>query len=458
MIRTLQKKFVLTAMTAVSVLLLVVLGALNISNAVSNSQQTERILDELSAQLGAGMFDGSFPPEPMSGQDFAPMGSPPGDSMGNPPEGPMGNPAPGSEPQPDTAQMSSGMRPFRSFLQEPMGENLRLSSLYFTVLLDGQGQIVSTDVSHIASVSEEDAGELALGLDLDSGKGSVSSYHYKIYNTPEGNSRIVFLDTEARRVSVLRVLLLSALMGLISWLLMLVLVRALSRRAILPIAQNMERQRQFVTDAGHELKTPLAIILANVDAMELRGGESKYSRNIRTQALRLSDLMKNLLTLARMDEHSVLDRASVLDFSSLCGESFEMFREPAALRKISFRTDLASGLSVRGDRSMLDQLCSILGDNAVKYCPEGGEIAVSLRPDSRGCCLCVKNSVTEAPDAARLFDRFYRSDSSRNQKSGGFGIGLSAAQSIVRLHNAEISAELTDDNSALMFLVHFPTV
>ncbi len=454
MIRTLQKKFVITAMTAVTVLLLVVLGALNISNAISNSKQAERTLDELSGQFGAGIFNGDIPPEPISGQNFGQPVGPMGDPSGNPPDISPSD----FEPQPDSQALSLEGRPFRGFLQEPMGENLRLSSLYFTVLLDGQGQIISTDVSHIASVSEEEAVELALTLNNDRRKGSVASYRYKIYATPEGNSRVIFLDTGARRVSVMRVLMLSALLGLISWLLMLVLVKALSRRAILPIAENMERQRQFVTDAGHELKTPLAIILANVDAMELRSEENKYSRNIRAQALRLSDLMKNLLTLARMDEHSVLDHSSVFDFSSLCGESFEMFREPAVLKKISFHTDLLSGISVRGDRNMLEQLCSILGDNAVKYCPEGGEISVTLRPEGRGCCLRVANTVTEAPDAARLFDRFYRSDSSRNQKSGGFGIGLSAAQAIVRLHNAEISAELNDDNSALMFLIHFPAV
>ena len=316
--------------------------------------------------------------------------------------------------------------------------------------------MVRTDVSHIASVTEEEAAELALGLDVDQTGGSAGSYRYKIFPRPEGGYRVVFLDSGVRRNAVMRVALLSLLLGSVSWLLMLALVMALSRRAIRPIAENMERQRQFVTDAGHELKTPVAIILANVDAMELRGGESKYSRNIRSQAVRLGELMKNLLTLARVDEYSVLEQPQRLDFSSLCREVFLPFREAAELKHIRYGMDLADALELTGDRTLLAQLCSILADNAVKYCPEGGEITVSLRSENRRICLRVSNTVTEVPDLDRIFDRFYRADSSRNQKSGGFGIGLSAAQTIARLHRAELTAGHDLASGLLSFSVCFP--
>ena len=237
---------------------------------------------------------------------------------------------------------------------------------------------------------------------------------------------------------------LSGLLGLLAWIAMLALVTALSRRAIRPIAENIERQRQFVTDAGHELKTPLAIILANLDALELRGGESKYSRNIRGQATRLSALMQNLLTLARLDESSGLPDASPLSLTELTRESVEMFRAPAELRQIRLSEALAEGVSVTGSRTLLQQLLSTLLDNAVKYCPEGGEIAVRLREEERAV-LSVSNTVgEERPALDRLFDRFYRSDSSRNQK-GGFGIGLSAAAAIVRQHKGEIDAHYEGD-------------
>ena len=237
---------------------------------------------------------------------------------------------------------------------------------------------------------------------------------------------------------------------------MFMLVVVLSGRVVKPVAESYDKQKRFITDAGHELKTPLSIILANVDALELRGGETKYSRNIRTQAKRLSDLMKNLLTLARWDEASTLEKPEPLDFSTLCEEAFSMFREPAELRSLRFSLDIHPELYVEGDRSLLSQLCSILGDNAVKYCSDGGEIRVTLEPDAKSCVLNVENSVAEMPDITSLFDRFYRSDSSRNQKSGGFGIGLSAAESVARLHKGSIIAAGDESGKTLHFQVRLP--
>ena len=463
MIRTLQKKFIITAMTAVTVLLLVVLGVLNVVNAFSNTRQSEALLDELAMRSVSLSFSGG--PREENGQNFGTQdrpaetggpafGSPPPEGEGSGGPGFAGDPGsapadqPGSQPGQEPFSGENGRRR-RGFLDDPMDENTQLSAVYFTVELDERCAVKSVDVSHIATVSEEEASAMALNLDVDQEAGTVEDYRYKIFSTPEGGYRVVFLDSATRHRSVLRVLLLSVLLGGLSWLLMLGLVVLLSKKAIRPIAENMERQRQFVTDAGHELKTPLAIILANVDAMELRGGESKYSRNIRAQAQRLSELTKNLLTLARMDETALQQNAETFDFSDLCTESFGMFREAAELKRITFETDIISGIAYHGDRAQLAQLCSILGDNAVKYCPEDGAIAVHLAEEGRNIQLTVSNSVQEAPDTDRMFDRFYRSDSSRNQKSGGFGIGLSAAQSIVQLHRGSITADYDEESKQL---------
>ena len=441
MIRTLQKKFVVTAMIAVTVLLVVVLGALNVFNTVSNLRQSDRLLDELARQSMFSMPSDSFSSRPPAGT--------PDDATA------AGMDAAGSDAAPEAPWGRLGNRR-RGFLDEPLDDNMRMSALYFTVDLDERCQVLHTDVSHIASVTEEEAAAFALGLDVDETEGSVSSYRYRIYHRPDGGTSVVFLDGAARRTAVLRVALLSLLLGSVGWLLMLALVIALSRRMIRPIAENMERQRQFVTDAGHELKTPVAIILANVDAMELRTGENKYSRNIRTQAGRLGDLMKNLLPLARVDEYSVLEQPQTVDLSALCQEIFVSFREAAELKHIRYLLAIEDSLLVQGDRTMLSQLCSILADNAVKYCPEDGEIQISLAPDGRRSCLRVSNTVTEVPDLSRIFDRFYRADSSRNQKSGGFGIGLSAARTIARLHKAELAADYDGRSEMLCFSVRFP--
>ncbi len=402
MIRTLQKKFIVTAMIAVTVLLLVLLGAINAVNAVSASRESDQLLELVAAQEGFG-------PAPR--------------------ERPAGLADPGRQ----------------GLFQRTPNEDDRLSAPSFSVRFTAAGELESVDLARVASLTEEEAASLGREA-LASGRtgGRLGNRKFKIVDPSPDRRTVVFLDVSNQRFDLLRVAALSGLLGLAAWIAMLALVAALSRRAIRPIAENIERQRRFVTDAGHELKTPLAIILANLDAMELTGQESKYSRNIRSQASRLSTLMQNLLTLARIDENAALPDAAPLSLTELCRESAEMFRAPAELRRLTLSADIAEGVSVNGSRAMLQQLLSTLLDNAVKYSPEGGEIGVRLRQEDRAV-LRVSNDVgEERPDITRLFDRFYRSDSSRSQK-GGFGIGLSAAQAIVRQHKGEIEAHYEGD-------------
>ena len=413
MIRTLQKRFVVTAMTAVTVLLVVLLGVLNIVNALSAAREKERLLDSLLVQESLGMMDmRDFPEgtEPGLPQDF--------------------------RTDPDR----------RGFFQQPMDEDARLGAVFFSVWLDAEGQVQSANMRRIASVSEEEARTMALeAAALGRSDGRLDQFLYKIHSIPEGGSVILFLDNSTQHYSTLRIAALSVLVGLLCWGAMLALVIALSRRAIRPIAENMERQRQFVTDAGHELKTPLAIILANLDAMELMGGESKYSRNIRSQARRLTGLTQNLLTLARIDESGTALGTEALPFSEMTGEALEMFREPAALKQLQVAAEIAPQVTVQGNRTQMNQLLSILLDNAVKYAPEGGALSVTLSREGQAV-LRVSNSVgPERPPLDKIFDRFYRADSSRNQKEGGFGIGLSAAQAIVQLHKGSLDAAYEDD-------------
>ena len=397
MIKTLQKKFIVTAMIAVTVLLAAVLGLVNVVNAATLSRQDGELLSSLAMQEGFG------PAQPFD------------------------------EP-----------REHRGMFREPMTEDRRLSALFFTVRFDGDGKVVGSNLRQIASVDEQEAEELARQvLDDEKGCGRVGDLRFQIVEPAEGFRTVIFLDVSAGRYAVRRYALLSLLAGALAWVAMLALVCALSRRAIRPIAENMERQRRFVTDAGHELKTPLAIIQANLDAMELTGGESKYSRNIRSQTQRLSGLTRTLLTLARMDESQAPPAPEELDYSALVRESLEMFRAPAELKELRLTDQIGEGVRVRASREQLGQLLSILLDNAVKYCPRGGALGRGLSGGEHPL-LTISNSTEMPVDTDHIFDRFYRGDSSRNQQSGGYGIGLSAARAIVRLHKGEISARWSE--------------
>lgn len=411
--KTLQKKFVITAMAAISVLLLILLGAIN----GLNFWQTDRLLETLTRQAAA-----------------APRSEP------------------GMLPFPDM----SGKREPGDFFSPPVTEDHAMSARYFCVWFDREGSVARTDIGRISSVSGEEAKEYAEKI-YEQGKesGRLNRFEYRRMPARDRQGELLlFLDTSAQRYALLLVLALSAGIGILCWFGMLLLVILLSNKAILPIARNLEKQKQFVTDAGHEIKTPLAIIMANTEAMELCGGETKWSRNIKAQTARLGGLMQNLLVLARLDEGVGELPASDFSMSRLLEEALPTFCESAALKNVMIEAKIGQGIELHSNRENLLRLVSILLDNAVKYVPKGGEIAVTLKRQGRETLLQVENDCEELPvdEPEKLFDRFYRGDSARTQKSGGYGIGLSAAQAIVENCKGEIRAEYRGD-SRIVFTV-----
>ena len=396
MTKALQKKFVVTAMAAITLLLLLLLGAINVVNSVLVSGEIERTLELIWQSEGGG--DGLFPPP-----DPAPRG---------PEEGPKN------------------------------AHDTVLSSNYFLVRYDQEGAVAKVAVSRTSAVTEEEAQELAAQVYAgEREEGQVSRFRYLRREAPQGGGVTVVF-------SYIRVLLLSAAAGLGCWGLMLVFVILLSRRAIRPIAENIERQKQFVTNAGHEIKTPLAIIQSNTEALELYQGESKWSRNIKTQTRRLDGLMKNLLTLARMDEGAGQTKTEDLSLSDLTARAIWDFAQPMEARKLILRADVQPEVWMQGDPAQLEQLLSLLMDNAVKYADEGGTVWVSLQKQEKRVCLSVRNTCGTLPDVPpeKLFDRFYRFDAARTQKTGGYGIGLAVARSIAAANRGTLRARYDSPN------------
>lgn len=417
MVKVLQKKFIVTAMAAVSVLLLVLIGAINTANCWISSRQTSRQLEML-ADTEKQMMERDR--KERENWDFRP-----------PVSGDKG-----------------------SFFDPPIDEDMAMSLRFFTVCLDKANQVVRKDTSRIASVSGEEAQAYAQQV---AKKEQISGYlyHFKyqvlIDDFAMEGKTVIFLDVSRQFQSIWMVAVLSVGVAVICWLCMLLLVVILSRRAIRPIAQNMLKQRQFVTDAGHELKTPLAVIQANIDAMELINGENKWSRNIRSQTIRLSGLMQNLLTLAKMDEESLLLPMTDFALGELVEESIQPFHEALDLKNIHMEADIAADVFIHANRGYMQRLLSILLDNAVKYTNDEGRISVQLKKAEKAAVLQIKNSCEELPkeDAEKLFDRFYRGDRARTQKNGGYGIGLSAAYAIVKAHKGDISARYTEGNTII---------
>ena len=445
MVRTLQKRFIAAAMAAVTVLLLVLVGAINGLHILSVRSEENRMLEMLADNGGIpGDLPGTLPddlPGFNSGWQQNRPGRPsrPSDSSteGYGRDADNRSVTGGSESGDERgSRNTSGTRGWLRVGRFTM-DNV-MSMRFFLVWFGDDGAITRVDTSNILLVTEEQAKEMAAGL-RSSGpsRGRTGSFRYLVRE-----DLAVFLDVSEQESSVKSVLLITVLIAAVCWVLTALLVVALSHRAILPVARNIERQKEFVTNAGHEIKTPLAIISANAEALELYKGENKWTRNIRAQVVRLNGLMQDLLTLSGMEESESLKKEEV-DLTSLAREVGEEFSESAAAAGLQLVLPRDMPVTVLADRRTLRQLVSILLDNAVKYTPEGGTISLETESAGSKAFLRQYNTITpgtEEKDPSRLFERFYRSDKARTQKSGGYGIGLSAARAIAEANGGSLSA------------------
>lgn len=434
MVKQLQKKFIISAMTAVTILLVVLIGGINVFNYLTTSGDNDRLMEmlcysfETSTKWNANTTDNTQPPQSINSTQQNTTG------------------ATGNQNDTGFVPQDNGTKPPDDKKNDGFGrhdKNAVDSARYAAVAIDKNGNIIRTDVTHISSLTEEEATAITEALkNTASGTGTYNGFLYRISETKRADGKvIILLDNGMQISSFFTVLFISAGAGIFGWLLMLLLVILLSKKTIAPVARSIEKQKQFVTNAGHEIKTPLAIILANTDAMELHNGENKWSRNIRAQTLRLSGLMQNLLMLAKMDESSTKLPMCSFDISTAAEDTVNAFIEPAALKGVMIAQDIQKGLQLNGNRDSIVQLMTVLLDNAVKYTESGGTISAKLSGNDKNIALSIANTCEPIDHPEKLFDRFYRGDSARTQKNGGYGIGLSVAQAIAELHKGTITAE-----------------
>lgn len=324
-----------------------------------------------------------------------------------------------------------------------MSPELPYESRYFSVLLNQSGDLIMTETSKIASVDSQTAVEYAQNvISRNKSKGFMEQFRFIRYDDND-NIRIIFLDCERRLESLRTFLSASVAMSLIGIAAVFLIICFFAGRIIKPIAQSYEKQKRFITDAGHEIKTPLTIINANADILEMELGENESLADIQQQTRRLKTLTDDLVMLARMEESE--DKLQKIDFpiSEIIEEAARPFNNVALQQKKQFSCNIQPMLSVRGNSRAVQKLAEILLDNAFKYSPEGGYVALSLVKQNKTVYLSVSNT-TSTPinqkNLSHIFDRFYRTDESRNSETGGHGIGLSIAQTIVSAHNGKIHA------------------
>ena len=272
-----------------------------------------------------------------------------------------------------------------------------------------------------------------------------------------GGVRFIFLDCGRSLSNFRTTLLASVLVALSGLLAVFLLLLVLSRRIVRPVAESYEKQRRFITDAGHELKTPLTIIGADLDLVEPELEGNEWLQDIRCQVRRLTGLTQDLIFLSRMEEETPPIQPIEFPLSDLTEEMAQSFQGLAKAHGKQLTLSIQPMLSYTGDEKAVRQLLSILLDNALKYTPEGGEITVSLSKEGRTLRLSVSNTIPqpmERETLGRLFDRFYRGDQSRSSQTGSYGLGLSIAKGIVLAHRGKIRAE--SSGASLSVIVSLP--
>ena len=311
--------------------------------------------------------------------------------------------------------------------------------------VDNNGRIIKAyrDDSLIA---DQDALQSKVIEALGKGKSSgfIGSYRFLKVETDVGNL-ILFLNCQRELDSYESFVKNSVLISIGVILSVLVLIILISKKVIAPIQETYLKQKQFITGASHELKTPLAIISSNADVLEMMNGDSKWTTNIHNQVDRLTSLVNSLVVFSRMEEKDTVERTS-FDLTETLKSRIEDFDELANFQKKYIVTDIDENLNYYGEKDSIIQLMDILLENAIKYAPEDSDILVKLNKNRKYATLKVSNKANvEKGDLSKVFDRFYRLDESRNSAIKGYGIGLSMAQLIAEKHKETIQAYAPED-------------
>lgn len=345
----------------------------------------------------------------------------------------------------DYKQQQKNSQAFERYFNN-YNEDSSYRTRFFRIFLDEDKKVTNVNMDHIAAVDVKKAVRMTKMAMLRRGKvGLVGSYRYrKEYKDGQVRS-IIFLDCKENQSFYHLAVTITITVSTLLTCLITVIFAIASKRAVRPFEINSNRQKQFITDASHEFKTPLAIISANAEVLQYKGDGNEWTQNIIDQTKHMGKLINQLLVLAKLDEVQEKSEKQEADLKLLLEETIEPFEEVATQKKVTLKLHLEEGVTIRVNREQIAQLVSILTENAAKYVNDGGKIVWRLTKTQHGAVLVVKNTTEkELPDTKRMFDRFYRSDSSRSSKTGGQGIGLSIAKKIVDSHKGSITAKAGD--------------
>lgn len=392
MIKKLRIRFIIITMASVFIVLAIIITAINIMNYSNVKSYSDKVLVEISENDGRfGNFGGPKPNEPF-GNHF--------------------------------------------------NEETPFETRFFTVTIFDDNRFIDVNVSQIAAIDRAKAIEYANSV-IDDDKGYIDSYRYMVTKYTD-KTLVVFVDCTRQLSQANMFLLYSLIISSLGVLCIFLLVFFLSKRVVKPMALSYEKQRMFITNASHELKTPLTIISANNEMIEIENGQNECTLAISKQIVKMNSMVKNLVTLSRLEESSY-ELKEELDLGEILLDVLAMFEASLEIKKIDKRITIEDKVFYKGNESLIRQLLYIIIDNAVKY--SNSFIDVSLSRVNKNIII-ISNDADNIRTGVldECFERFYRMDSARASNIDGSGIGLSIAKEIVNLHKGVINAYGTEDN------------
>lgn len=397
MLKKMRWRFIGAAMTAFTAVVLTLLGCVNIWNYCNITAQLDNTLAALYEAEGSGL-----------GLAF----------------------------QDDRPRLSGG---------GPFSGEAPYMIRFFSVHYSASGELLDINQDFIASVSENEALSFASHV-LGDGKehGYYGGYRY-LTEAADGETTVIFLNAERELHATWNLLIITLLVAAICLVIGFLLVLLLAGRAVAPYMRNLEMQKQFITNAGHELKTPLTAISTSADVLAIDHGDDEWVQNIQRQSGRLSKLITDLITLSRLDEERPALERREFSLSDALWETADSFMPLMRAKGRAYFQNIEDGLTVTGDRAAVQQMVSILLDNAVKYSPPDGKISLAAFRKGRRIVIEVANTCGELDrsELRHIFDRFYRVDKSHSETVGGSGIGLSIARATAEASGGKIRAELS---------------
>ncbi|MCR5216282.1 MAG: HAMP domain-containing histidine kinase [Lachnospiraceae bacterium] len=452
MIKRMRRQFIAIAMGSMGLVLAILITVLNVANYIQIGKQADQRLDLLADNHGVfpdhmmirmedrrGMWEDGANPATGNLED----GKAP--STGNPEDGM----APGSG-----KEFSDKKSLFHQWFTEDLGAETPFDTRYFTVTVDGEGNVIASNLDYIASVTQEEAEAYVAKVRKEgSSRGYESTYRYVVSNQSDG-IMYLFVDCTKDLQSFRNFLLASISICVLSLLVVFILIYIFSKWVVKPMAESYEKQKRFITDASHEIKTPLTIIDANCEVLEMMEGENEWTQSIRKQMKRLASLTEKLVMLSRMDEEGAKLEMNDFNLTEALSDTIQTFESVAEAKGRILEVELEENVSYHGNEGMIRQMCSLLVDNALKYTPEGGKISITLKSNGRNRLLYFINDAEDLTigNYDVLFERFYRRDASRSSQTGGHGIGLSVVASIVAAHKGKIRAR-SEDGKKMEFKV-----